>query len=150
VISTDDIRAEMVRRGELDGSHGALDEGLYAPANVDAVYDDVLRRARLSLGEGRTVVLDATWGDPRHRERARQLSQTAVARMLEFVCAAPLDAAVARIQTRTETSSQATPEIATALAEREADVWPGAHRLDTTRPPADTLAEAQDICRLSI
>jgi aminoglycoside phosphotransferase family enzyme/predicted kinase len=150
VISTDDVRAEMVRLGELDGSHGVLDEGLYTPANVDTVYDDVLRRARLSLGEGRTVVLDATWGDSRHRERARQLSRTAAASMFEFVCAAPLDAAMSRIRTRTETSSQATPEIATALAEREADVWPGAHRLDTTRPSADTLAEAQEICRLSI
>jgi hypothetical protein len=68
--------------------------------------------------------------------------------MVEFFCAAPLDAAVARIRTRTETSSQATPEIATALAEREADVWPGAHRLDTTRPPADWIAEAQQICCL--
>jgi predicted kinase len=126
-----------------------LDEGLYTPENVDAVYEGVLRRAHLSIGEGRTVVLDGTWGDPRHRGRARQLSQTTAARMLEFVCAAPLDATVARIRTRTETSSQATPEIATALAERDADVWPGAHRLDTTRPPADSLAEAQEICRLN-
>jgi len=148
VISTDDVRAEMVRLGELTGSPGVLDEGLYTPANIDAVYEGVLRRAHLSLCEGRTVVLDGTWGDPRHRERARQLSQTTAARMLEFVCAAPLDATAARIRTRTETNSQATPEIATALAEREADVWPGAHRLDTTRPPADSLAEAQQICRL--
>jgi aminoglycoside phosphotransferase family enzyme/predicted kinase len=148
LISTDDVRAEMVRLGELAGSPGVLDEGLYTPANVAAVYEGVLRRAHLSLGEGRTVVLDGTWGDPRHRERARQLSQTTAARMLEFVCAAPLDATVARIRTRTETSSQATPEIATALAERDADVWPGAHRLDTTRPPADSVAEAQQICCL--
>ena len=147
-ISTDDVRAEMVGRGELAGSPGVLDEGLYTSQNVDAVYEGVLRRAHLSLGGGRTVVLDGTWGNPRHRERARQLSQTTAARMLEFVCAAPLDAAVARIRTRTETSSQVTPEIATALAEHEADVWPGAHRLDTTRPPADSLAEAQQICCL--
>ncbi|HEY5148471.1 MAG TPA: AAA family ATPase [Mycobacterium sp.] len=149
-ISTDDVRAEMVRLGELTGSPGVLDEGLYTPANIDGVYEGVLRRAHLSLCEGRTVVLDGTWGDPRHRERARQLSQTTAARMLEFVCAAPLDATVARIRTRTETSSQATPEIATALAKREEYVWPGAHWLDTTRPPADCLAEAQEICRLSI
>jgi uncharacterized protein len=148
-ISTDDVRAEMVRLGELTGSPGVLDEGLYTRQNVDAVYEGVLRRAHLNLCEGRSVVLDGTWGDPRHRKRARQAAQAAAARMLEFACAAPLEATVARIRTRTETSSQATPEIATALAERE-DVWPGAHRLDTTRPPADSLAEAQEICRLSI
>jgi uncharacterized protein len=148
-ISTDDVRAEMVRLGELAGTPGALDEGLYTRPNVDAVYEGVLRRAHLRLCEGRTVVLDGTWADPRHREQARQLSQTTAARLLEFVCAAPLDAAVARIRTRTGTSSQATPEIATALAGRETEVWPGAHRLDTARPPADSLAEALQICRLA-
>ena len=148
-ISTDDVRADMVRLGELTGSPGELDQGLYTSANVDAVYEGVLRRAHLSLCEGRTVVLDGTWGDPRHREQARQLSLATVARMLEFVCDATLDAAVTRIRTRAATSSQVTPEIAAALAERDADVWPGAYRLDTTRPTSDSLAEAREIVRVS-
>lgn len=149
-ISTDDVRAEMVRLGELSGEAGVLGEGLYAPEKVDAVYESVLRRAHLSLCEGRTVVLDGTWGDPRHRERARQVARRATATLVEFACAAPLDATVARIRTRTETTSQATPEIATALADRDSGVWPGAHRLDTTRAPADSLAEAREICHLSV
>ncbi|HTY29481.1 MAG TPA: AAA family ATPase [Mycobacterium sp.] len=147
-ISTDDVRAEMVRLGELTGEPGVLGEGLYTPEKVDAVYESVLRRAHLSLCEGRTVVLDGTWTDARHRERAHQVAQRTAATVVEFACAAPLDATVERIRTRTQTTSQATPEIATALAERD-DVWPGAHRLDTTRPPADSVAEAREICRLS-
>lgn len=148
-ISTDDVRAEMVRLGELSGDPGVLDQGLYTPENIDAVYDGVLRRAHLSLCEGRTVILDGTWGDPRHRERARQVAQQAATGTVEFACAAPLEASVARIRTRTATTSQVTPEIATAIANREDGVWTGAHRLDTTRAPADSLAEALQICRLS-
>lgn len=147
VISTDDVRAEMVRSGELTGEPGVLGEGLYTPENVDAVYEGVLRSAHLRMCEGHTVVLDGTWMDPRHRERARQVAGNAAATTVEFACAAPLDATVARIRNRTETTSQVTAEIATALAERE-DAWPGAHRLDTTRAPADSLAEALTICSM--
>jgi hypothetical protein len=42
-----------------------------------------------------------------------------------------------------------TPEIATALADRDHGGWAGAHRIDTTRPPTDCVAEALDICRSS-
>jgi hypothetical protein len=69
--------------------------------------------------------------------------------MVEFACAAPLDAAVTRIRIRTATTSQVTPDIATALAERyrEHGGRPGAHRIDTTRPLAQSVAETLDICR---
>jgi hypothetical protein len=71
--------------------------------------------------------------------------------MIELVCAATLEATVGRIRTRTVTTSQVTPEIATALSGR-ADpgaAWPGAHRIDTTRDLAESCAEALEICRTS-
>ncbi|NTY63070.1 AAA family ATPase [Mycolicibacterium sphagni] len=150
VISTDDVRAEMVRVGEIAGAPGVLDEGLYTPENVDAVYGGVLRRAHLRLCEGRSVVLDGTWQDPRHRELARQLAADTAAVQIEFVCTAPLDAAVARVRSRTETSSQVTPEVTTALADRDEGGWAGAHRIDTTRPQSDSVAEAREVCTLAV
>ena len=67
--------------------------------------------------------------------------------MTEIACAATLDAAVNRIRTRTATTSQVTPEIATALAERgDTGVWAGAHRIDTTRELSESVAAALDIC----
>ena len=147
VISTDDVRAEMVGRGEITGEPGVLGEGLYTPDNIDAVYAAVLRRAHLALCEGRTVILDGTWADERHRARAREMAAGASAAMIEFACAASLDAAVSRIRTRTETTSQVTPEIATTLAERGGTgVWAGAHRIDTTRELSESVAAALDIC----
>ncbi|WP_167099751.1 AAA family ATPase [Mycobacterium sp. DL592] len=150
VVSTDDVRAELVRSGELTGEPGTLDEGLYTRANVDAVYEAVLRRAHLSLCEGRTVIVDGTWLDPAHRDRARQVAQEAAARLVEIACVASPEAATKRIQDRTGTTSQVTPEIATALAERADQTWPGAHRIDTTRPLAESVAEAREGCRNTV
>jgi hypothetical protein len=147
VISTDDVRAALASRGDITGEPGVLGEGLYTPDNIEAVYDAVLRHAGQALGGGRTVVLDGTWSDPHYRARARGLADDAAAAMVELVCAAPLDASLGRIQTRTKTTSQVTPEIATALAGLDHGSWPEAHRSDTTRPPAEASAEALDICR---
>lgn len=146
VISTDDVRADMVDRGELGGAAEILDEGLYTPKNVDAVYDEVLRRARVRLLDGDSVILDATWREAGHREGARGLAREASAVMVEFACATALDATVARIRARTGTTSQVTPEIATALADREQQPWPEAHRIDTGGPPAESVAQAEEIC----
>ena len=150
VVSTDDVRAELVRRGELTGTPGTLDEGLYAAANVDAVYDAVLRRAHLGLCEGRSVILDGTWRDGGHRDAARRLAEDVSAVLLQFACTAPQDASVERIRARTETTSQVTPEIATALADRDEPPWRGAHRIDTSRPLAESITEATEICCLAI
>ncbi|MGV7858550.1 AAA family ATPase, partial [Mycobacterium kansasii] len=64
VISTDDVRRELRESGAISGSPGVLDSGLYSPDNVAAVYETVLRRARIHLSEGHSVILDGTWQDP--------------------------------------------------------------------------------------
>lgn len=147
-ISTDDVRAELVGRGELVGEAGLLGEGLYSAANIDAVYGEVLRRAGAGLRLGRTVVLDGTWRDEEDRRRARQLAAAASAVLVELACVASLDTSVDRIRARTGTASQATPEIATALAgpNRGTLTWPGAHQIDTVRELSESVAEATRIC----
>jgi aminoglycoside phosphotransferase family enzyme/predicted kinase len=147
VISTDDVRAQMVARGEITGEPGILGEGLYTRENIEAVYDAVLGQARRGLSEGRTVILDGTWSDPRQRQRAREVA--AHSALAELACVASLDETVVRIRTRTGTTSQVTPDIATALVHREPHhgSWPEAHRIDTTRDLSESVAEALDICR---
>jgi aminoglycoside phosphotransferase family enzyme/predicted kinase len=146
VISTDDVRAQMAARGEIAGESGVLGEGLYTPDNIEAVYDAVLGQARRGLSRGRTVILDGTWSDPRQRQRAREVA--AHSALAEFACVASLDETVARIRTRTATTSQVTPDIATALAHRDHDhgSWPEAHRIDTTRDLSESVTEVLDIC----
>ena len=63
------------------------------------------------------MILDGTWRDEGYRERARRLAAETSATMVELACVAALDASITRIRSRTESSSQVTPEIATALAD---------------------------------
>ena len=153
VISTDDVRRELQKTGAIGGEPGTLNSGLYAPENVAAVYDEVLRRAHTALAGGRSVILDGTWRDARQRDRAHTLAADTATPTVEFTCSLPLANASARIETRSTTASDATPEIAAALAEqrRSGDSnYENSYEIDTSKPLADSVAEAQRICCLAI
>lgn len=95
------------------------------------------------------MILDGTWRDSRQRQRAHDLAGETASTMLEFVCTAPQEIAATRIQTRTNTPSDATPEIADAFSGSDAE-WQDAHRIDTGRPLADSVAEAKGLCCLAV
>lgn len=145
VVSTDEVRRELQASGVLSGAPGTLDAGLYAPERVAVVYDEVLRRARNLLALGWPVILDGTWRDAAHRRLAREVAHQSASDVIEFVCGAPVDAAARRVAARGPSASDATPEIAVALGEAGAD-WPQAHRLDTTRPLEQSIADAAHLC----
>jgi uncharacterized protein len=148
VISTDDVRRELWHAGAIAGQVGELNGGLYTPENVSAVYDEVLRRACLLLSSGSSVILDGTWRDPSQRERARKIASETSSPIVEFRCSLPLAKASARIEGRRKSTSDATPEIAAALAELD-NKPEGSYQIDTGRPLAESVAEAQQICRLA-
>jgi len=132
VISTDDVRRELVATGALDGAAGVVGAGLYAPEKVAAVYREVLRRGGTALSDGRSVIFDGTWRDDVQRAAAEQLAQRHGAALLDLVCEIPLAAAQRRIAGRVGGTSDATVEVAAALSED--GERPGAHRVDTGRP----------------
>jgi aminoglycoside phosphotransferase family enzyme/predicted kinase len=147
VISTDDVRRKLQGAGAITGRVGELDAGLYAPENVSIVYDEVLRRAQLSLSAGRSVILDGTWRDPYQRERARHVANETAVPIVEFTCSLPLEEAAARIDGRPTSTSDATPEIAAVLAQSGTESN-GSYRIETCRPLAESVAEAERICSL--
>lgn len=149
VISTDDVRRELQDTGVIAGAAGEFDSGLYAPKNVAAVYNEVLERARHALTHGRSVILDGTWRDNRRRQQAHLVASETVVPVVELTCSLPTAKAGARIASRSDTASDATPEIAAALAEQGATVVHG-HPIDTSRPLRESVAEAQRVCCLAI
>ena len=149
MISTDDVRRELQRSGAITGRVGEFDAGLYRPENVSKVYEEVLRRAHLLLSGGSSVILDGTWLDACQRQRARKLADETASNIVEFACSLPLGQASARIVNRPASSSDATPGIAAALAERDAKLS-DSHHIDTSRPLAESVAEVQKICCLAI
>ena len=146
VLSTDDIRAELAERGEITGEAGTFGAGRYSRANTDAVYAEVLSRARETLRGGRSVILDGTWHAAEQRHSARDLATETASALTQLVCVAPLSASVERIRTRKAGSSEVTPDIAVAMADRDPAHWPEAHRIDTTGEPAESVAAAAEIC----
>ncbi|WP_242453766.1 AAA family ATPase [Mycolicibacterium sp. P9-64] len=149
VISSDDVRREMQADGDLSGVSGVYNAGLYSADKVDAVYTTMLHRARLLLAEGRSVILDGTWRDQRHRAKAGEVARQERSPIVELVCTAPTEEAMTRIANRSGSTSDATPRIASAMAYDDHG-WAGAHHVDTTQPLSDTVAEAQEVCCLAI
>lgn len=149
VISTDDVRRRLRDCGVITGEPGVLDSGLYSRANVVAVYQEALRKARLLLGSGHSVILDGTWGDPQMRACARRLAADTHSAIVEFRCSATVDVMADRIVARAGGNSDATAEIAAALAARQAD-WDTGHRIDTAGPRERSVGQAYHIWRSAI
>jgi uncharacterized protein len=144
VISTDDVRRELRESGAITGDPGVLNAGLYSPDKVEIVYEVALRRARMCLSAGQSVILDGTWRNPLNRTHAQHLATETHSTLVELVCTATVGTAADRITTRRPGSSDATPEIAAALAAQHAG-WDTAHRINTSRPLEDSLQEAHDM-----
>ncbi|WP_205873568.1 bifunctional aminoglycoside phosphotransferase/ATP-binding protein [Mycobacterium camsae] len=143
IISTDDVRRELRDSGAISGSPGVLDSGLYSPDNVAAVYDTVLHRARVLLSEGQSVILDGTWQDAGLRAQAHRVADETHSCVVEIICEVPVATTAGRIQHRPASNSDATPDIAAALAARRG-AWAGAYRMDTSQPLESSVAQAYD------
>ena len=135
VLSSDEVRKELLGVPLTDHTGAALDQGMYGPEASARTYDELLRRAEELLGLGWSVVLDASWSTAQARAAARTMGERAVAEVEEVRCVAPADEVADRIRARMDRgddASDATPELARALAARF-EPWPEAR----THPPPD-------------
>ena len=149
VLRSDEVRKELAG---LDGARpagAAFGEGIYTVTATAAAYGALLDRARVALGLGETVVLDASWTSAASRERARTVAARSHADLVELRCDAPADVAADRIRRRAESgrdSSDATPSIAATMATL-ADPWPQASTVDTRDDPDRSLSSALEHAR---
>ena len=144
VISTDDVRRELRESGAITGDPGVLDAGLYTPDSVAAVYQEALRRAHTFLGNGQSVILDATWRDPKMRAEAGILAAKTHSALVELMCVASVDVAATRIKARRPGNSDVTSEIALEVAAQN-NGWETAYRVDTTRGLDYSVLRAHDV-----
>ncbi len=145
VISTDDVRRELRHRGAIEGEAGRLDAGLYEPDNVEAVYRETIDRAERFLVLGQSVILDATWRDPRQRHLAEQLATETMSAFLEIACWTSVDVAVERVRCRgLKGASEATPMIAREMTLRD-DAWETAHLIDTAQALPGCIDHAEKL-----
>ena len=130
LLRSDVVRQEL-RQVRGSGSGSAADG--YSDAAVGAVYVEMLERAAVLLARGRSVVLDATWLEPRRRAEAETVAADAHAELVEISCTAPRDDLARRITERARRGtdpSEATVEVLDAQL-AEAAPWPDAIAVDT-------------------
>ncbi len=144
IIGSDEIRKELTGRGHLDRDFARPGEGIYTDATSAKTYDEVFRRASLLLEHGESVILDASFSDPAHRERARTVAHERGAESIEIECVLDAETARRRIERRLDAGndpSDARPEILDALRARHA-AWPEAHAVLTSGSLEETTTAA--------
>ena len=129
-----------------------FEQGLYTADRTTETYQEMLARTRLLLGNGESVVLDATWARADLRDLAARAAADCAADLVELRCDLPQPVAETRILDRDATSydgssrSDADVAVARALRGESAD-WPTAHVVDTAAPAEDCLDRAVTLVR---
>jgi aminoglycoside phosphotransferase family enzyme/predicted kinase len=141
VLRSDVVRKELAGIDPSASAAAPFGAGLYETGTTDAVYDELLVRARSLLEQGQSVVLDASWIADAHRRGARVLAEATGCELVEL--RAELDAAVAADRLRARAAaggdpSDATVDVARAMAV-EADPWPEAVEVSTLGERSDAV-----------
>ncbi len=147
LLRSDQVRRELQLSGRDDVPQpptSAPGTGRYAPAAIDAVYRELVHRARRDLDDGQAVILDASWIDTGQRAAAARAATETGSELVEFCCTCEDAVAMARInrRRRDDDPSEATPQVRDVMAERM-DIWPSATTIDTSsRAPAECISSA--------
>ena len=74
MLRSDVVRKELAGLNPPSTRPAAFGEGLYTPDATSRTYEELLRRARVALELGESVVLDASWTDARRRADAARVA----------------------------------------------------------------------------
>ncbi|MER6330492.1 AAA family ATPase [Streptomyces sp. NPDC001034] len=141
LLSSDRVRKELAGIPAEQSAAAGYGEGLYTPEWTARTYAALLDRAAALLASGESVVLDATWSDGTQRDAAVRMAERAGADLVALHCHVPGDVSAARLSTRAPGASDAGPEIAAAMADREPP-WPEAVPVDTSGALDSAVAQA--------
>ncbi|MGH8869060.1 MAG: AAA family ATPase [Actinomycetes bacterium] len=147
LLRSDVVRKEQAWLAPTDSAASTYGTGLYDAAHTDAAYGEMLHRAGDALERGLSVVLDASWTDERHRQRAREVGRSRHAAVTEALADAPPQVCAQRLAHRRTHGSDASDASVEVLARMAAssDPWPTARRILTTGPLDDSVAELQRV-----
>lgn len=145
VISSDRIRKELAGLAPEAASPAEWQQGIYTGVWTERTYSELLRRSRVLLGRGESVVLDASWADVAWRGRAAAVAADTSSRLVELECRLDAPSADERIRKRTG-FSDADTEIASLVREHFAS-WPAAVGIDTAGSPAAAASAAAAVVR---
>ena len=144
VLRSDVVRKELAGLDPYEHAPAALGEGLYAREATARTYEELLRRARVALERGESVVLDASWSDARWRADAAHVATATASDLVELRCDVDSSVAEARVDRRRamhDDPSDADRDVAAALRSGAAP-WPSATVIDTSGTVPESVASA--------
>jgi hypothetical protein len=143
VLRSDELRKQRAGLAPTTSAAAGYQQGLYTPASTDAMYTDLLDEAALMLGEGSSVVVDASFSLSRWRDAARRLATDTSSHLVELRCVLTRDVVADRIAARSgsDDASDADVDVAAAMSETF-EPWPTATEIDTGPPRAVIAAQA--------
>jgi aminoglycoside phosphotransferase family enzyme/predicted kinase len=77
LVRSDVVRKRLSGMAPSDRSREGDQAGIYTPSISDATYDALLEQARLAIGSGRGVIVDAAFPTRARRERFAELARAA-------------------------------------------------------------------------
>jgi uncharacterized protein len=86
LFQSDALRKEAFGKGVQEGTLGGFEEGIYRPEITSLVYGRLLALAQQELKHGRSVILDATYGQRKWRLDALQLADDIDADVIVVEC----------------------------------------------------------------
>ena len=136
VVRSDEVRRELVAPWSGDPLVAAAFPGAYDVEVTGRTYATMLERAEASLGQGQSVVVDATFAASAQRRAAEAAARRAVADLVVLHCRADRAVREERLVARAGRGrdvSGADVEVARAMERAGAEApWEGAYELDTT------------------
>lgn len=144
-LRSDEVRKDVAGLGHDEHAFADHDAGIYSPEVSARTLDELERQTQALLGQGMSVVLDATWRCGADRDRVRSLASRAAADVTELRCVLPASVAKERIARRMASihnPSDASPELVDHIA-AGFDDWPEAVPIDTAGTVEAMLAEAR-------
>lgn len=89
VVHSDVVRKELAGIDPHDEQKVPFGEGIYSPDWTERTYAALIEEARSELARGNSIVLDASWSNPDHRARAREVAREREALFTIVECTAP-------------------------------------------------------------
>ncbi|MGD9892953.1 MAG: AAA family ATPase [Dehalococcoidia bacterium] len=126
-LSSDMTRKQLAGLRPTDRGDATINAGIYSPEMTAATYAELRRQAGRWLGRGRSVVLDATYGQASERDAIRTLAERSGSRLVLLSCQADEATIRRRLAARADDSS--------TVSDARLEQWPALR--DAFQPPRD-------------
>lgn len=98
--SSDELRKQLAQLDPAQPQPESFEQGIYSPAWTRRTYDALFHQARQTLLRGRSVLLDASFGRCRDRQRIGRLAAEQDATALFVECRSPRTVTLHRLEER--------------------------------------------------